>query len=284
MSRVQKPRVSVVIPAHDEATVLGRCLAGLQPAVAAGWAEVLVVCNGCDDDTARVARAHRGVTVLELSEASKIAALRAGDATARVFPRVYLDADVLLPSEALEDLVLGMEETGAPAGRPSARLDTSACSWPVRRFYAARSRVRSLNTALWGAGVYALSRDGRSRFHDWPDVVADDLFIDGLFTRGEVLLVNALVTVYPPRRAADLLRTLRRVYRGNRERSVLSTIPAPRSTSTSTATALLRTAASGATPALDAVTYAALVTAARLPTRHARALAWERDESTRASS
>ena len=48
--------VSVVIPAHDEEAVIERCLGTLLADARAGEVEVVVVCNGCTDDTA--ARAH----------------------------------------------------------------------------------------------------------------------------------------------------------------------------------------------------------------------------------
>src|SRR3954453_3171433 len=89
---------SVVIPAHDEASVIGRCLRALLAGAEPGELEVIVVCNGCHDDTAAVARAHApDAVVLELPAPSKPAALNAGDAEATRFPRIYLDADVEVP-------------------------------------------------------------------------------------------------------------------------------------------------------------------------------------------
>jgi glycosyltransferase involved in cell wall biosynthesis len=92
-----RPIGSVLIPAHNEGAVISRCLHHLFEGTDAGDFEVAVVCNGCDDDTAAVARASAPpVEVIELDEASKPAALRAGDRLLRTFPRLYLDADVVL--------------------------------------------------------------------------------------------------------------------------------------------------------------------------------------------
>ena len=63
---------------------------------------MVVVCNGCHDRTAEVARQVAPLaTVVEIPVASKVAALNAGDAVARYFPRFYLDADIELPVAAV---------------------------------------------------------------------------------------------------------------------------------------------------------------------------------------
>ena len=88
--------VSVVIPAHNEAGTLARTLGVLQDG-GAEQLEVLVVCNGCTDTTADIARAATPtVRVIEIEQPSKAEAVRVGNTAARVFPRVHLDADVEL--------------------------------------------------------------------------------------------------------------------------------------------------------------------------------------------
>ena len=92
---------SVVIPAHNEASVIERCLSALFTGVASEELDAIVVCNGCTDDTAeRARRLPYSVRVLELERAHKPTALRAGDAAAITLPRLYLDADVVLPGES----------------------------------------------------------------------------------------------------------------------------------------------------------------------------------------
>ncbi len=62
---------SVVIAAHNEAAVIERCLASLLADAASGEFDVIVVANGCTDNTARLAERRPGVRVVEIPEASK---------------------------------------------------------------------------------------------------------------------------------------------------------------------------------------------------------------------
>ena len=83
---------SVIIPAHNEDTVIGRLLQGLTRAETeaqrADSLDIVVVCNGCSDRTAEIARAFgEPVHVIETEVASKSHALRLGDEAARSFPR-----------------------------------------------------------------------------------------------------------------------------------------------------------------------------------------------------
>src|ERR1700682_6135663 len=87
---------SVIIAAHNEEKVLARCLDALLADSRPGELEVLVVANGCTDRTVEIARSYGIVGVIEIPEASKHAALNAGDAAATVFPRAYLDADITI--------------------------------------------------------------------------------------------------------------------------------------------------------------------------------------------
>lgn len=281
----RSPLGSVVIPAHDEAAVIGRCLDALFTGFLEGELDVVVVCNGCADQTAAVARSSgHPVRVVELESASKPAALRVGDAAASAFPRLYLDADVMLPGSAARR-VLQRLRAGAVAARPPIRYDSEASSVPVRSYYRARSRVPAVLGSLWGAGVYGLSAAGRRRFGAFPDLVADDLWVDGHFDDGEVEIVDCPpVVVVAPRRSRDLVRVLRRVYVGKGERASAPDpdVRAPE-TIGSTLRDLGRLAAVGPVAALDAATYAAFAAGARLAVSFGSLAAdgWGRDDSSR---
>ena len=58
-----------------------------------------------------------------------------------------------------------------------------------------------------GVGVYALSEEGRRRFGEFPEVIADDGYVRMLFSASERVRVDdAPVSVYAPGRLSDLVR------------------------------------------------------------------------------
>lgn len=277
------PVGSVVIPAHNESAAIGRCLDALFTGVAPGELDVVIVCNGCRDNTAALARSSGHPTrVVELDAASKPAALRAGDEAARAFPRIYLDADIVLDGSAAR-AVLERLKAGAVAARPPIRYDSSSSSRSVRSYYRTRTRLPALLRSLWGAGVYGLSSAGRSRFGEFPDIVADDLWVDGHFETGEIEIVDcAPVVIAAPRRARDLVRVLRRTYRGKAETTRLGPHDRGQHTTRSAMRQLGRLACASPPAALDAATYAAFALGGRLALAFPRAGdRWERDDSSR---
>lgn len=283
---------SVVIPAHNEAAVIRRCLDALFTGIDSDSLDVIVVCNGCRDETAAAARGSgHPIRVLELPEPSKAAALRAGDAAARTFPRLYVDADVALPGRSALAVAERLSE-GALAARPPLRYETARSSAPVRSYYRARSRIPAVMRSLWGAGVYGVSAEGHARFGAFPDVGADDLWIDRRFGREEIEIVECdPVVVDVPRRTRDLLHMLRRTYRGKTETAPDTGIDQyARATTSSAVQDLRRLAASGPRCAADALVYAAFALTARVAIaissrrRVADAPGWERDESSRVST
>lgn len=288
---------SVVIPAHNEAAVIRRCLDALFTGIGRHELDVVVVCNGCTDETAELARSSgHAVRVVDLATASKTAALRAGDDVAVGFPRVYLDADVVLWGSAVR-LVMDRLRSGAVAARPPIEYDTARSSPLVRGYYRARSRIPAVMGSLYGAGVYGLSEVGRSRFHAFPDVVGDDLWVDTHFEADEVEVVDCRpVLVVVPRHARALLRVLaraggrpiafRRTYRARAEEVPTYTFERTlRNTTVTTLRDLVRLVATGPVPALDAAVYSAFALLAHLGLLLGpmSSIGWGRDDSSRAA-
>lgn len=212
--RAESP-ISVVIAAHNEATVIGRCLDALLDGAAPGELDITVVANGCTDDTAAVAASRPGVRVVVRTEPGKAKALNAGDAVAVGYPRVYLDADIVLPPGGLRALADAL--TGdALAAVPRRQLEVRGRPLLVRAYYAINARLPAYDRALFGRGAIALSAAGRARFDTFPDVVADDLYLDSLFAAAEKRQVEAVsARIATPRRTRDLVRRLARVRSGN---------------------------------------------------------------------
>ena len=101
-----RERIGVVVPARDEAERIDACLAALT--LAAGWVEVpvqiVVVADGCLDDTAARARRHPGVTVLETEGSNVGGARAAGAKLALRHGTTWLastDADSIVPANWL---------------------------------------------------------------------------------------------------------------------------------------------------------------------------------------
>ncbi|WP_037836692.1 glycosyltransferase [Streptomyces sp. NRRL S-244] len=200
---------SIVIPAHNEGRVIGRLLDALLADAPEPGPDIVVVCNGCTDDTAAVAGA-RGprVRVVEIPTPSKHTALRVGDEHAQGFPRLYVDADVEVGAADVRAL------TGALAARPELLaaapgrdIPLSGCAWPVRAYYRVWQRLPAVREGLFGRGVIAVTEPGHARIAALPPLMADDLAASLAFTPQERRVVEAArVVVHPPRTWGDLIR------------------------------------------------------------------------------
>ena len=206
---------SVVIPAHNEASVIGRCLNTLLAKAHDDEFDVLVVCNDCTDTTADIAKSYPGVRVVQIDEASKIAALNAGDASARCYPRIYLDADIALDTDSARGVVAALN-AGALAAAPVPIVDTTGASWASRAYFSVWSRLGYATSNVLGAGVYALSKSGRSRFGVFPNVIADDGYVYSHFAPHErINPPGATFALRAPRHLRAAVRRRIRIVAGN---------------------------------------------------------------------
>jgi glycosyltransferase involved in cell wall biosynthesis len=261
------PASSVIIPAHNEGERIGSNLARLTRQLPDDF-QVIVVANGCTDATAAVARSVLGVEVIELAEPGKAAALRAGDAAATRAARIYLDADIPLAARQVVALADAASQHGALAATGQRQVVTRGCALPVRAYYAVNRRLPVFGEGLFGRGVIAVSAAGRARFEEFPEQIADDLFLDSLFSAHEKRhLDQVVVDVAAPRRTAHLIRRLARVRSGNRTmRTIVPARPASHSS-------WLRVVLSRPWLWPAGICYAGITAAAELQSRRA-SLAW----------
>ncbi|MCH8612361.1 glycosyltransferase [Arsenicicoccus dermatophilus] len=279
-----RPRASVIIPAHDEGRVISDCLQALRTAAGEIPLDVVVAANGCTDDTVERARAFPGVRVLDLATPSKVAALNAGDEAARTFPRIYLDADIVLSREALRDMISALDTDRAITSGPTVQFATTGSSWPVRAFYSVFAELPYVQNKLVGLGVYGLNAAGRARFDRFPDLTSDDLFVQRLFSAEERVVVPSTFLVQVPRTLTNLLRVRVRVAKGNRQLAEHGPEAAegdftPSTGGTVSAIVRLVRRSPAAIPAV--LVYLAVTVVARWRARRASATQWERDTSTR---
>ena len=200
--------ISIIVPAHNEETVIGDCLRAMLDGAQPGELQIVVVCNGCTDETASIARRFgAAVTVIETEIPSKTAALNLGDESASGFPRFYVDADIQLPLESIRAVADVLRAGRALAAAPRLEVDLSDRRWPIRAFYEIWLRTPYHRNGRIGAGVYAVSELGRQRFQAFPKVIADDGFVYGLFAPAERLMVDShRFVVTPPRTIRELVK------------------------------------------------------------------------------
>ena len=184
--------VSIVIPAHNEETTIGRCLSRLLGEGSSESLRVVVACNGCSDRTAEFARQFGDrVTVIETDVASKVYAMNLGDEASQGFPRFYMDADVVLSPNDIREVERTLQSGGVLAAAPRMQMDFSNASWAVRAVYRVWMALPYTRSGMMGVGVYALSEEGRRRFGRFPDIIADDGYIRVLFKPHERAAVDA---------------------------------------------------------------------------------------------
>jgi glycosyltransferase involved in cell wall biosynthesis len=216
---------AVIIPAHNESAVIERCLAPWREAIESGEIEVIIVANGCCDDTAERARGFsQKVRVIETPVGSKTHALNLGDeavssgqeeraegrgqgsekraegggqSSGGVGTRIYVDADVVLDLDSLRRLIAAVGDGALQklAGAPRAELELSQSSWGVRAYYWIDRRLPWFAEGIGNAGVYAVSAKGRRRWEKFPAITTDDGFVRLHFAPDERVTVSDAVSV-----------------------------------------------------------------------------------------
>lgn len=208
---------TVIVPAYNEATVIRRCLDSLS--VQAGVEHIIVACNGCRDETAKIVQTeYPWVTCLDIELPSKVNALNEAEKHVKHWPVVYLDADLELSSNGIERVIEGMRERNLLLASPTPKMDTSNSSWPVKQYYKIHRQLSYVREGVIGTGTFVLDRAGRSRFGRFPAVINDDHFVRCQFEEHEMdNISDSFVTVHAPQNTWSLIKILTRSQLGNME-------------------------------------------------------------------
>ncbi|QRZ12389.1 glycosyltransferase [Paracoccus methylovorus] len=188
---------TIILPAHDEAGYIDTCLHHVLAQDHVGSVQLILVANGCSDDTAARARSHepgfaaRGwrLQVEELTQGGKIGALNHGDAFAGPGVRLYLDADIRMGPRLLAGImrVLNVPEPRYAGGRLVVAPSRSAVSRAYARFW---QKLPFVAQGVTGAGLFAVNEAGRARWGSFPQIISDDTFTRLQFAESERFLVD----------------------------------------------------------------------------------------------
>ena len=191
------PALSVLIPAHNEAAFISDCLTALfasKPLPQAAPIEVLVLANGCSDNTAAIAAQHMvpagwHLRVIEIKDGGKLNALNLGEAEAKGQTLLYLDADVIVAPELLGQIHAALNTPEPRYASGSATL-APAQSLVTRHYGRFWIRLPFFQSGAPGFGLFAMNRAGRSRWEAWPDIIADDMLARLSFAPAERIRVS----------------------------------------------------------------------------------------------
>ncbi|MDG1977915.1 MAG: glycosyltransferase family 2 protein [Phycisphaerales bacterium] len=209
---------SVVIPAHNEEAGIERTLRGVL-ADAVPDLEIVVVVNATTDRTAEIAAGvDPRIKVIDTPTPGKTNALNLGEAEVSGFPRMFLDADIELRSGAVTHLLAGVDERRRIVS-PRPHFDRSNLSFGMRLFYRAqRFNPYFGDGAPNGSGCFVVGESGRARWGEFPEIIADDGFVQGHFEPSERFTVSeAEAVVLPPQTLAAMITVRARVRRGTYE-------------------------------------------------------------------
>jgi len=211
--------IAIVIAARNEAATIHETLAALAGQQHDGAVHIVVCINGSTDATAdEVRRAQRHlvterltIELVELATPGKARALNEADGRiTSVGPRVYVDADVLLSPNTLHELARAVAgpEPRIAAPRKIHRRGKSSCVDCCARAWL---RLPWVQDEVVGAGVFAVNPAGRSRWQQFPDLIADDGYAAWQFAPAQRLVVGSCTAAIRfPGTMRDLLRAQRR--------------------------------------------------------------------------
>lgn len=274
---------AVIIPAHNEAKTIHKLLQAIYPGVVLGNYTATVVCNGCSDDTVAVVQeGFPQVQCLDIASAGKANALNEAEAQGLGFPRIYVDADVLISEASLQILIERCKGEAQPlVVAPRGTLDTAQSDFLVKTYYRAWKKTRFYSEFGYGAGVYGLNRAARESFTRFPDIISDDGYIRALFAyRNIAVCEQARSLVNTPGNIWDLLKIKTRSKLGKLQLSRQRECQTPKDRGTSAFTRKLSLWELLVYYAINAFAY---FNALRFQSR-VTSYRWHRDESSRQAS
>lgn len=206
---------SIIVPAHNEATVIRACLDSLLKQ--AGVDRIIVACNGCTDNTAAIVQQeYPQVVCLDLPTPSKVNALNEAEKQVVSWPVFYIDADTRLSEGAVQTITAVMSQGQLLLAAPEPVIDTTHSSWLVQQYYKVWLSLPYIQEGVVATCSFVISAAGRQRFTQFPKVINDDGFVRCQFAaheRGNVR--GTQVFIKAPQNLKSLIKIKTRARLGN---------------------------------------------------------------------
>ncbi len=272
---------SVIIPAHNEATVIRPCIDSLihQP----GVDTLIVACNGCTDNTAAIVRQYYPQAIcLEIATPSKVNALNEAEKYISTWPVFYIDADTQVSDNAISIITQALADGTTLLAAPEPVIDTSQSSWWVKQYYKTWLTLPYIREGVVATCSYVLSQQGRERFKHFPAVINDDGFVRCQFKRDERRnIAGTTIAIRAPHNLASLIKIKSRARLGNQQLAVLNLCPCTKAKPYSRI--LIEKLLSKYF--LSALVYLLIATAIRIRAakqfKNLQAYTWEKDQTSR---
>lgn len=276
--------LSVIIPASNEAALIGNALSALLSSRTGGGVpftvQIVVVANGCGDDTSGVARSFAeqarardwSLISLDIAEGGKLNALNVGDENASYDNRIYLDADVVVGPDLLEALADALDSPEPVYASGMLRI-SKARSFVTRRYARFWEKLPFVSEGVPGCGLFAVNAAGRAQWGRFPDIVSDDTFVRLQFSPPQRLAVREYFDWPMVEGFRNLVRVRRRQDRGVRE--VTRLFPELRRNDEKKKPGLRKLARLALRDPLGFIIYSSVAAVVRMPAGDV-GLAWER--------
>lgn len=219
---------TIIIPAHNEATVIQACIDSVIGQK--GVETVIVACNGCTDNTADIVRDnYPNVICLDIKKPSKTNALNEADKHITSFPVFYLDADTRISDNAIAFISEYVDKNDILLSAPEPNIDLSQSSWPVRQYYKTWLELPYIKDGVIGTCSFILSKKGRERFKEFPDIINDDGFVRCCFDSHErANIPDTTIHITAPKNLYSLIKIKTRARLGNMQLDVLNLCAKPK--------------------------------------------------------
>ncbi|USD67039.1 glycosyltransferase family 2 protein [Vibrio sp. SCSIO 43136] len=207
--------LSVIIPAYNEEKnikkVLNEYLELLDDI------QIIVVPNGCSDNTAKVAKNISDVIeVVSLELGNKSNAINEALRYIKYDHLLVQDADVIISENSIINILKFIDNTEYVYASLKPETKTVDSSVIVREYYKFLEKTPEFSNGMVGSGCYLLSKTAMTKCFPLPLLIGDDGYVKSILGKDRLKLVpNATSVVFAPKDTSSLVKIKTRSKLGN---------------------------------------------------------------------